>query len=423
MLDIKYIRENKLQLQEVARHKNIDVDLDKLIQLDDKRRLYTQKIEELRTQKNQVSKQIPTMGEVERNKALTEMKEVAAEQSKLEEEIKPIQEKLNSLMLKVPMFVRDDVPVGIDDSQNVEIKRNGEPRKFEFVPKNHETLGQELDLIDFERGVKIAGSRSYVLKGDLARLEGALIKYAEDFISRKGYTLLSVPVIVNRFALEGTGYFPGGEDEIYQLEKDDKFLVGTSEVAIGSYYANEILKEEDLPIKFAGFSVCFRREAGSYGKDTHGLYRVHQFLKIEQFIITKNDIEESNRMHEELLGNAEEFLQSLNLPYRVLNICTGDMGQGKYYMNDIETWMPSRENYGETHSCSSLLDYQARRLNLRYKDKEGNVKYCYTLNNTVVATPRILIPIMELNQNEDGTINIPDILRPYMDNQEKIQKK
>lgn len=423
MLDIKYIRENKLTLQEVAQKKNINVDLDKLIELDDKRKLYTQKVEELRTQKNQVSKQIPTMGDGDKQKALREMKAVSEEQAKLEDELKPIQEKLNELMLKVPMYVRDDVPVGVDDNDNVEIKRVGEPRKFDFTPKNHETLGQELDLIDFERGVKIAGTRSYVLKGGLARMEGALMKYAQDFISRKGFELLSVPIIVNRFALEGTGYFPGGEEEIYHLEKDDKYLVGTSEVAIGSYYANEILREEDLPVKFAAFSVCFRREAGSYGRDTHGLYRVHQFMKVEQFVITKNDIEESDKMHKELLDNAEEFLQSLDIPYRVLNICTGDMGQGKYYMNDIESWMPSRDSYGETHSCSELLDYQARRLNLRYKDKEGNVKYCHTLNNTVVATPRVLIPLMELNQNEDGSISIPEVLRPYMDNQEKIEKK
>jgi seryl-tRNA synthetase len=423
MIDIKYIRENKLRLQEVGQHKNIQVDLDKLLKLDDKRKEYTQKIEELRTKKNQVSKQIPGMEEGEKNAALREMKEVDVEQDKLEQELKPIMEQYKTLMLLVPQDISEETPIGVDETGNVELKKVGEPRKFDFPLKSHEDLGKDLDLIDFERGVKIGGTRSYVLKGDLARMEGALMKYAEDFISRKGYTLMSVPVVVNRFALEGTGYFPGGEEEIYHLEKDDKYLVGTSEVALGSFYANEILKEEDLPIRLAGFSLCFRREAGSYGKDTHGLYRVHQFLKIEQFIIGKNSKEESDKMQAELLANAEEFIQSLGLPYRVLNICTGDMGQGKYYMNDIETWMPSRDSYGETHSCSNLHDFQARRLNLRYKDAEGKVQFCHTLNNTVIATPRILIPLMELYQTKDGKIEIPEVLRPYMDNQSIIEQR
>ena len=420
MLDIKYIRENKEQLKKIARHKNIQVDIDKLLQLDEKRRKLTQQLEELRTRKNQVSKQIPQMQESEKQQAFVEMKEVSALQDEIEGKLKPLLTEYENLMLSVPMYIHENVPIGADESGNIEIEKVGEPTKFDFPPKDHMTLGADLDIIDNERAVKIGGSRSYLLKGDGARLEAAVLKYAEDFISRKGYTLMNVPVIVNEAAMRGTGFFPGSEDETYHLEKDDKYLVGTSEVAIGSYHANEILKEEDLPLRYAGFSVCFRREAGSYGKDTHGLYRVHQFMKIEQFVICKNDEKVSMEMHAELLNNSKEFMQSLKLPFRVLNICTGDMGQGKYYMNDIETWMPSREGYGETHSASALLDFQSRRLNLRYKDSEGQIHFCHTLNNTVVATPRVLIPLMEIYQTKDGKIQVPEVLQPYIDNQQEI---
>ncbi|MBT4723307.1 serine--tRNA ligase [Candidatus Falkowbacteria bacterium] len=423
MLDIKHIRENIDKIKEVAKNKNIDLDFDQLIQFDDQRKELTQKIEELRSEKNSVGKQIPTMSDSEKANALQKMKEVDAKQDKLEDEIKPIKEKYDEMMYEVPMYVHDSTPVGKDDSANIEIENVGDIPKFDFPIKPHEQLGKDLDIIDFERGVKIGGTRSYILKGDGARLKEALIKYAEDFITRKGYTLMDVPVIVNRENLVGTGHFPGEEGEIYYFQQDDKYLVGTSEVSIAGYYRDEMLKEEDLPVKFAGVSACFRREAGSYGKDTHGLYRVHQFHKVEQFIIAKNDTDLSMQMHEELLNNSKEFLQTLNIPYRVLNICTGDMGRGKYFMNDIECWMPSRESYGETHSCSALLDFQARRLNLRYKDKDGKIQFCHTLNNTVIATPRILIPILELNQQEDGSVKIPEVLRPYMDNQTEINSK
>lgn len=423
MLDIKFIRENANLVKEVARFKNIDVNIDELLKLDDKRRKINQKIEKLRTEKNQFSKHVGTMAENEKQATLKKMQTVDAEQGALEEELKPLQDKFMALMFKVPMIIDERTPIGADDTGNKEISVWGDKPKFDFPIKDHVTLGEELDIFDIERAVKIGGSRSYILKGDGARLEAAVLKYAEDFISRKNYTLMSVPVIVDEFALFGTGYFPGGEEQIYSLERDNKYLVGTSEVSLGTYYANEILDEAQLPIRLAGFSVCFRREAGTYGKDTRGIYRVHQFYKVEQFIIGKNDDEESKKLHEELLGNSEEFLKSLHLPYRVLNICTGDMGQGKYYMNDIETWMPSRNSYGETHSCSTLHDFQARRLNLRYKGKDGRVYFCHTLNNTVIATPRILIPLIESNQTKDGNINIPEALRSYMDNQETIKRK
>jgi seryl-tRNA synthetase len=422
MLDIKFIRENAELVQKVAGQKNITIDIGRLLKLDESRRDLMQKVEELRTQKNAASKEIPKMVATEKEVILKKMKDVDAEQKVLEERLGKIKTEFDALMLKVPMLVDQRTPVGIDDSQNEEIAKWGMPREFKFAPKDHVALGKELDIIDFERGAKIGGSRAYILKGDGARLEAAVIKYAEDFIARKGFKLMSVPVLVNYPALVGTGHFPGAEEETYFLEKDDKYLVGTSEVSIASYHRDEIIEEKDLPLRYAGFSICFRREAGSYGKDTHGLYRVHQFMKVEQFIICKDDDKESDAMHAELMSNSEELLQSLKMPYRVLNVCTGDMGQGKYYMNDIESWMPSRNNYGETHSCSNLHDFQSRRLNIRYRDSEGKMHFCYTLNNTVAATPRILIPIMENNQNEDGTITIPEVLRVYMDGQERISR-
>lgn len=423
MLDIKFIRENADLIQEIAKHKNIPVDIAKLIKIDEQRIDAMQKIDELRAKKNEFSKKITTMKPAEKVEALDQMKEVANKQNELEEKLKPIIEQFNDLMLNVPQIIDERTPIGRDDSENVEISRVGEIRKFNFLPKSHEQIGKDLDIIDFERGVKVGGARSYVLKGDGCRLKSALIKYAEDFMHRKGYTLMYVPVVVNKQALMDTGYLPGAEDEIYQLEKDDKYLAGTSEVAIGGFHSNEVLSDVDLPKRYAGVSDCFRREAGAYGKDTHGLYRVHQFSKVEQFIICENNIEQTKKMFNELLGNAEEFLQNLNIPYRVMNVCTGDMGKGKYYMNDIECWMPSRDSYGETHSCSAFLDFQARRLNLRYKDKDGKIRFCHTLNNTVIATPRVLIPILENYQNTDGSIDIPEVLKPYMDHQDKISKE
>ncbi|MBI5077206.1 serine--tRNA ligase [Candidatus Falkowbacteria bacterium] len=428
MLDIKFIRENIDLLIKIANQKNIRAKdaadneqlFKKLLQADDSRRKLLRKIEEIRTKKNAFSKSLPELNEAQKSVELEKMKVIDAEEEKLKEELTKVEEAFQRWMLEVPMYVSPETPIGADESANVEIERVGSAPQFCFPPKDHIQLGKELDIIDLERAAKIGGARSYLLKGDGARLELALIKYAADFIARKGFTLMSVPVVVDKFALVGTGFIPGAEEEIYYLQKDDKYLVGTSEVAIGAYHADEILEEKDLPIRFAAYSVCFRREAGAYGKDTRGLYRMHQFLKVEQFIICKNEIEESVKYHKELMNNSKEFLQSLNLPFRVLNICTADMGKGKYYMNDIETWMPSRGNYGETHSCSALLDFQARRLGLRFRDKSGKINFCHTLNNTVVATPRILIPILEINQNPDASVNIPEALRPYMDNQEKI---
>jgi seryl-tRNA synthetase len=323
-------------------------------------------------------------------------------------------------MLRLPAPARTDVPVGKDDTENVEVKKWGEIRSFDFATKDHVELGNKLGILDIERGVKLAGSRSYFLVGDGALLEQAVMRFVYEKLCAKGYKPYSIPVLVKDDAMIGTGYFPLGKEQAYYVEKDEMSLVGTAEVALTSIYSDEILNAEDLPIRIMAQSNCFRREAGTYGKDTQGLYRVHQFQKIEQVIISIADEKDSEKLHGELLQNAEEILQALRLPYRVVYVCTGDLGQGQVRKHDIETWMPSRKSYSETHSCSTFHDFQARRLKMRYKDKSGDKKLCYTLNNTAIASPRILIPLLETYQNADGSINIPEVLQQYMGGRKKI---
>jgi seryl-tRNA synthetase len=288
------------------------------------------------------------------------------------------------------------------------------PAKFDFDPKDHIQLAKDLDLIDFERGAKVGGSRAYFLKNEAAQMELALMWYTQNKLVAKGYTPLIAPALVKDFTLVGNGQFPWGKEEVYHFEKDDIYLAGTAEVPVTAYFADEVLNEKDLPKKFVAFSPCFRREAGNYGKDTKGVYRLHQFNKIEQVIISINDMNNSFTLHEELLANAEEILQALELPYRVLLMCTGDMGEPQVKKYDIETWMPGRGAYGETMSNSFMGDFQARRLKTRYRGKDGTVKFCHTLNNTALASPRILIAILENYQEKDGTIKIPKILQPFL---------
>jgi seryl-tRNA synthetase len=346
--------------------------------------------------------------------------EIKPKMKALEEEEKPVREEFERLMLTIPQPPDPAVPVGKDDTENLELRKVGEIRTFDFEPKDHVTLGQELDIIDIERGVKLAGTRNYLLKGEGTLLHQAVLRLAQDMMVERGYIPMVVPVLVREEVMYGTGYFPTGRDQAYLCERDTLSLVGTAEVPLTATHTGEILPEADLPIKYCALSTCFRREAGAAGKDTTGLYRIHLFDKVEQVVVCRNDEDESKRFHDEILKNAEDVLQALELPYRVVNVCTGDLGMGQVLKYDIETWMPSRNSYGETHSASRFYEFQARRLKLRYRDGAKKVRFCHTLNNTVIASPRILIPLLELNQNKDGSVTIPQALRGYMGGKERI---
>lgn len=429
MLDPKIILAQPDMIREVSRKKGISFDVDRFIQLDEQRRELQTVADALRAEKNEASVKIAQLQGDAKQAAIAEMKSVSDKEKESTDALREIEAEWKALLLTAPGLMSDEVPVGRDDTENVELYTWGEIPSFDFEAKDHVQLGLDLDILDIERGVKIAGSRNYFLKGDGALLELAILNYTLHKLVAKGFTAFLPPLLVNHEAMVGTSYFPGGEEQAYAvgvqkpgeaIESDQKYLIGTSEVSVASYHSDEMLDESELPKFYAGYSYCFRREAGTYGKDTHGLYRIHQFQKIEQVVLCKNDMEESARIHEILLKNAEEVLQDLKLPYRVVAVCSGDMGQGQYYKNDIETWMPSRNAYGETHSCSTFLDFQSRRLNIKYKDSEGNKHFVHTLNNTCVASPRILIPVLESYQNADGSVSVPEVLQPYMGGKSKI---
>jgi seryl-tRNA synthetase len=422
MIDIKDIRENPERFKKAAKDKGFDVDIEKLLDIDSKLREAKQKLQDIFTEKNKFGKEIPKLPDAEKQKAIENLAQLKQQEQDYSETVKQLQPKFDSLMLEVPQPADDDVPLGRDDTENVEIKRVGQVRKFDFEPKDHVQLGLALDIIDIERGVKIAGTRNYFLKGDGALLHWAVLRFAVDFMVSKGYTPMSPPLLMKYETMLGTGFYPGSEEQTYRTT-DELNLSGTAEVPVTAYHKDEILSADELPKKYVALSTCFRREAGAAGKDTYGLYRIHQFDKVEQVIVCKNSIEESKKLHAEILNNSEQVLQALELPYRVVNVCTGDLGRGQVQKFDIETWMPSRKNYGETHSASRFYEFQARRLNLRYKDpKTKKNLFCHTMNNTVIASPRILIPILELYQNADGSITIPKVLRPYMNGKEKITR-
>ena len=421
MLDIKFIRDNRDLIVEAAKNKRFSVDIDRLLNLDDQLRRVQNELEGLQAERNTLSKQIGKASPEEREALKEKVAGFKPRMEELSQEARTLGEEFNQLMLLVPAPPRSDVPVGKDDTENVEIKTWGTLPAFDgFEPKDHMTLGELHGIIDVTRGVKLAGSRTYILAGDGARLESAILRFTLDHLYKKGFTQLSVPVLVNDQCMEGTGYFPNGRDQAYYIEKDELALVGTAEVPIASMHSDEFVDLKTLPLRYMAQSSCFRREAGTYGKDTHGLYRVHQFQKVEQVIIAPADQQLSDQLHDELLNNAEEIMQALELPYRVVYVCTGDLGQGQIRKHDIETWMPSRQAYSETHSCSSFYDFQARRLQIRYKDQDGKRQFCYTLNNTAIATPRVMIPFLEVHQQKDGRIRIPAALRPYMNGQEFI---
>ncbi len=443
MLDIKLIRENPDIIKLAARDKKVTCDVDNLIEVDARRRKVQQEVEALRTQSREGGQQIalyrnpkgdwykravengksPDEIKAEADRIQQELNDVKARIKPLEEEDRTVQEEFDALMLTIPQPPAPEVPVGVDDTENVELRRVGEIPTFDFDAKDHVTLGRDLDIIDIERGVKLAGSRNYILKGVGSLLHQAVLRLAQDMMVKRGFVPMTVPVLVNESVMTGTGYFPVGREQAYLCERDEMALVGTAEVPLTAYHNGEILSEDQLPLKYCAQSTCFRREAGAAGKDTAGLYRIHLFDKVEQVIICRNDEEASIAFHREILQNAEDVVQALELPYRVVNVCTGDLGQGQVQKYDIETWMPSRDSYGETHSASRFYEFQARRLMLRYKDANKKTRYCHTLNNTVIASPRILIPVLEIHQNADGTITIPAALRPYINNQERIQPR
>ncbi len=421
MLDIKFIRENADLVAAAAAKKNIKFDVKALLAADEKRVELSKELDHLREEQNRVSKTVAeTQDQDKRAELIRHMREHKEKLQAKEGEMKEAMIEWQSLMVQVPNIPDVSVPEGKDDADNVEVKNWGEKPKFDFEPKDHVELMTNLDLADFERGTKIAGFRGYVLKNDGFLLQQAMLSFALDKLVKKGFTPMQVPSLVRKETLMGTGYLPQGEDDLYKTQDDD-YLAGTGEVSTMSYYRDEVLKKEDLPIKFLAFSTCFRREAGSHGKDVKGLYRVHEFYKLEQVILSEASHEESVKLHEEITMNAEEILQDLGLHYHVVVNCGGDLGLGQVKKYDIEAWIPSQEKYGETHSSSYFHDFQTRRLNIKYDDGEKK-RLAHSLNNTAIAFPRILIPVIENNQNEDGTITIPEVLRPYMGGREFIGK-
>jgi len=424
MIDIKQIRENPGRFEKAAESKRVAADIDQLLAIDGKLSAAKKQLQDIATSKNRLGKTIPKLSGPEKESALSQLAEAKRQETANQDIVKACEPLFMELMLQVPQPPDQDVPRGKDDTENVEIRKEGEVRPFDFEPKDHVQLGLALGIIDIERGVKLAGTRNYFLKGDGALLHWAVLRFAMDLMIGKGYVPLSVPLLMKDEAMRGTGYYPGSEDQTYKMEKDQLNLAGTAEVPLTAYRMGEILNADELPLKYVALSSCFRREAGAAGKDTYGLYRIHQFDKVEQVVICENSVEQSNKYHEEILANAEAVMKALELPYRVANVCTGDLGRGQAKKFDIEAWMPSRGSYCETHSASKFYEFQARRMNLRYKDPAAKKNhFCHTLNNTVIASPRILIPILELYQNADGSITVPKVLRPYMNGQDRIVRR
>ncbi len=420
MIDIKKLRENPNYFKEGARKKHFEVDIDSILKLDETRRSIQASVDSRRRELGDKSGAMKSASSAERKALQAELKDFSRAIKEDEGRMRDIDECRNELLLLVPNPPMDDVPEGRDESDNVEIRRVGEPPKFSFTPKDHLDLGLQHDLFDVERGAKVSGSRCYFLKNEAVLLENAIMRYALDFLTDRGFTPFITPVFVREEAMVGTGYFPTGREESYAIERDELYLIGTSEVTLVSYHSDEILAGDELPLKYTGITTCFRREAGSYGKDVRGLYRVHQFQKVEQVIICRDDWDEMLKIHDEILTNSEQILRNFGIPYRVVEVCTGEMGMGQVKKHDIECWMPGRGGWGETHSCSSFADYQARRSKIRYKKKDGKNAVPFTLNNTAVASPRLIIAIMENFQQEDGSINIPEVLVPYMNGRKRI---
>jgi seryl-tRNA synthetase len=420
MLDRREIRENPDAVRAAIRVKGIDLDVDEILDLDRATRSLQHEVDQAQARRKSSSKEFAKADDARRAELRAESAELDIQLRTLREQLAATSDKLQGLLLLTPTIPWEGAPVGPDDSANTVLRTVGTPPEFGFTPLDHVELLEKRGWADFTRARKVAGERAYALMSDLLMLERAVHSYALDLLRTKDFTLVSVPSLVREEALTGTGQFPAHREETYAIPADDLYLAGTAEVALVGFHSDEILEHKNLPIRYAGISPCFRREAGSAGRDVRGLLRVHQFEKVEQFVICAADVAESDRWHAELLGTAEELLQGLGLAYQVVECSTGDMGAGKYRMNDINTWMPSLDAYRETHSCSSLLDWQARRANLRYRDTDNTVRHAYTLNNTAVATPRILAALVENYQTSDAQVRVPAVLQPYLGGRELL---
>jgi seryl-tRNA synthetase len=414
MLALDFVKANRATVERAIRDKGVELDLEGLLALDAEVRAAKTEIDRLRTERNAMSAKFKDAAPEAKAELGRQAKEAGARASALEGELSVKEAELKALMLKLPGIPFDGAPVGPDESYNTVIRTVGEPPKFDFEPLDHVALIERNNWGDLSRVTQVSGSRTYCLKGALALLETKLMGWALERIANAGFTPITVPAIAREQAFLNQGQFPGHREETYELPNDDLWLAGTAEVVLTSLHAGEIVEADRLPILYAGFSPCFRREAGSAGKDVRGLLRVHQFVKVEQYVVCQADEAESANWHAQLLQQAELLLQALEIPYQVIETSTGDMGLGKFRMNDIESWVPSLQKYRETHSCSTLHDWQARRANIRYRGGDGKVRFAHTLNNTALASPRILVPLLENHQTAEGRVKLPKALQELM---------
>ena len=420
MLAMDFIKANRETVERAIRDKGVNLDLDALLSLEGEARSLKTEIDNLRASRNAISARFKDAAPEEKAALGAEAKAAGARASELDVELGEKEAALKALMLKLPGIPWEGAPVGPDETYNKVVRQEGSPPNFTFEPLDHVALIERNDWAELSRIVQISGSRTYCLKGRLALLELKLMGWALQQIAEAGFTAITVPAIAREQAFLNQGQFPGHVEETYALPNDDLFLAGTAEVALTSLHSGEIIEGKQLPILYAGISPCFRREAGSAGKDVRGLLRVHQFFKVEQWVMCEADEEQSAHWHARLLELAEQLLKALEIPYQVIETSTGDMGLGKYRMNDIESWVPSLGKYRETHSCSTLHDWQARRANLRYRDADGKVRFAHTLNNTALASPRILVPLLENHQTADGRVRLPEAIRPLLGGDEYL---
>lgn len=413
MLDIKFIRENKELVAMGAKKKHIEFDVEALIATDDTRKNLLASIEKKKAEQNDVSRKIVGAPQEEKEKLVSAMQMLKADLQKEEDELKEVMTVWQKLMVQVPNIPDMTVPEGVSDEDNLEVRVWGDKKTFDFVPKSHIEIMESLDMVDFQKGTEVAGFRGYFLKNAGAELSFAIWNYAKDFWISKGFSFMIAPSLVRKQTLLGSGYLPQGEEDLYKTQDED-YLAGTAEVATMSYFADTVIEKEKFPIKIISFSPCFRREAGSHGKDVKGLIRVHEFYKLEQIVLCEASHEESVKYHEEINKNTEEFVQSLGIPYHVVANCGGDLGLGQVKKYDIELWVPGEEKYREISSASYFHDFQTRRLNTRYRDVDGKMRFAHSLNCTAIPTPRILVSLIENYQQADGSIVVPEVLQKYI---------